>query len=348
MEILLQDPINDSRLAWERFHAFRRARAAESSPGEPIISDPEFEALSKEQPADYVPRCWLAVVSGRVVGSLNINMTRPGSPDHVANSRFATANLSVLRPWRRRGAATRLMAQLHRVMCDEAREIVTVATDEPDGHAVLQHIGARDRLRMIESSLQMSEPDWTGLDRLKTAAIAASPELRLEAYRGRVPLEVFEPLLPTLNALREDKPSGDLERGGSRISLSNIEGYYRWLEQTGGAHHFILLRSSEGGLAGCTEAVWDPRRPRRCWHNFTGITLDWRGRRLAQALKIAILQQVREAHPEVVETGTIVAAQNAPMLAVNARLGFHPCKTHGTYQLERDQLGAWLATRAAS
>ena len=175
MEILLRNPMNDSQSAWASFHAFRRTRAAESSPGDPVISDAEFETMSRERSHDYVSRCWLAVDSGRVVGNLDVKLTKPGSPDHAAGSRFATADLGVLGPWRRRGVATRMIAQLHRVMCEEAREIVTVATHEPDGHAMLQHMGAHDRLRMIESWLQMNEPEWTSLERMKVAAITANP-----------------------------------------------------------------------------------------------------------------------------------------------------------------------------
>jgi hypothetical protein len=78
--------------------------------------------------------------------------------------------------------------------------------------------------------------------------------------------------------------------------------FYRWLERSGGAHHFILLRTPGGGFAGCTEATWNAQSPHRCWHNFTGVHL-------------------------------------------NTRLGFRPCKTLGTYQLERERLGAWLAGR---
>jgi GNAT superfamily N-acetyltransferase len=349
MEILLHDPMNDSRsdaaALWASLHAFRCARAAESSPGDPVISDAEFEAMSREQSPNYVSRRWLAVDSGRVVGSLDVNLTRPGSPEQAANSRFATADLGVIGSWRRRGVATRLIAQLHRVMCEEGREIVTIATHEPDGHAVLQHMGARDRLRMIESWLQINEAAWTSLERMKMAIIAANPELKLEAYRGRVPLDVLEPLLPELRLLFDDKPSGELERRGSQISMRNIEESYRWMERSGSAHHFVLLRTPGGGFAGCTEATWNARSPHRCWHNFTGVHRDWRGRKLAHALKISMLQQIREAQPEVVETGTHVAAMNASMLAVNTSLGFRPYRTHGTYQLERDRLGAWLAER---
>jgi GNAT superfamily N-acetyltransferase len=345
MEILLLPSIDDAPAVWASFHAFRHARGAESSTGDEVIADAEFEALSREEHPNYVWRRWLAVEAGQVIGTLKVAMTRPGSPDHVANGRFATADLEVLGPWRRRGVATRLIAQLYRVMCEEAREVVTVVTDEPDGHAVLQHMGARDRLRMIDSRLQMDEPDWTGLERMKAAAITAVPDLQLEAYRGRVPRDVYEPLLPAMVSLFAEAPSGDLEHGGARPSVESIEAFYRGLEKAGGAHHFILLRAPGGGVAGFTEAVWRPQRPHRCWHNFTGVERPWRGRKLALALKIAVLQQVREAHREVVETSTIVAAQNAPMLAVNAKIGFRPAKANGTYQLERIRLAVWLANR---
>ena len=56
--------------------------------------------------------------------------------------------------------------------------------------------------------------------------------------------------------------------------------------------------------------------------------------------------QLRSSHPSVTEMVTSNAAENAAMLAVNARIGFAVFRMHWTYQIERDVLGAWLSSRA--
>jgi GNAT superfamily N-acetyltransferase len=333
----------DCRSTWASLHAFRRARAAESAPEDPIVSDEEFEREARERSPHFTFRRWLATDHGRVVGSLAVSVTTPESPAHAENSRFAYAGVSVLGPWRQRGIGTRLIAQLHRVMCEEDRALVNVGTTEADGHAVLHHMGACEKLRMIESRLRMDEPDWDKLDAQKNAILAANPDLVLEAYSGRVPLDVYEPLLPALSALFEDTPVGDLERGRPRVHIDEVREFYGRLDRFGGAHHFVMLRAPDGGVAGVADVLWDGRLPRRAWHSFTGVDRARRGRKLAQALKIAVLQQVRTAHPSLIEMGTANAAQNAPMLAVNAKLGFRRHRTHGAYQIGRDELGAWAA-----
>ena len=348
VEITLHDPMIDCRSAWASFHAFRRARAAESSPDDPVISDAQFEEQERERNPHYIFRRWLAVDRDRVVGSLTMHLTAPGSPAHAENGRFVHAGMSVLGPWRRRRIGTRLIAQLHRVMREEARTLVSVSTHEADGHAVLHHMGADEKLRMIESRLRMDKPDWSRLESQRRDIMAATPDLTLEAYGGRVPLDVLEPLLPALSELRNDVPVGDLDAGSTRIDISEVREGYRQLDNFGGVHHFVMLRTPDGGLAGVAEGFWDPRLPDRGWHPFTGVRRDWRGRKLAQALKIALLQQVRATHPSLAEMAATNAVQNAPMRAINAKLGFEPHRSYGAYQIDRDQLGDWAGARVRS
>src|ERR1700730_1741579 len=85
VEITLHDPMIDCRSAWASFHAFRRARAAESSPDDPVISDAQFEEQERERNPHYIFRRWLAVDRVRVVGSLTMHLTAPGSPAHAEN-----------------------------------------------------------------------------------------------------------------------------------------------------------------------------------------------------------------------------------------------------------------------
>jgi GNAT superfamily N-acetyltransferase len=348
VHILPHDPTTDCRATWARFHAYRRARDVEARPGDPEISDEAFEQQDRAQSPHHAHKRWLAVDGNRVVGSLYVTMTLPGNPTHAENARFLFAGMSVLTPWRRRGVGTRLIARLHRVMHEEERSIANVGTQEPDGHAFLRHFGAAEKLRMIENRLRMDTVDWRAFADLKDAVVAANPELTLETWRGRVPLEVIEPLLPAFSRLHEDVPFGDLDHGATRLDIDHVREAYRQLDRFGGAHHLVMFRAPGGDVAGVAEVWWNASMETRGYHSFTGVHRDWRGRKLAQALKIAVLEQVRAEHPAVSVMCTVNAAQNAPMLAVNAKLGFKPHHTHCAYQIDRDRLGAWTAGRMAA
>ena len=74
--------------------------------------------------------------------------------------------------------------------------------------------------------------------------MASHQGLALEAYRGRVPLEVVEPLMPALSALHEDVPWGDLDHAPALLDISHYREWYRQLDPHGQNIHrgrFSLL-----------------------------------------------------------------------------------------------------------
>jgi GNAT superfamily N-acetyltransferase len=73
--------------------------------------------------------------------------------------------------------------------------------------------------------------------------------------------------------------------------------------------------------------VWDvesgaPRTVRRMYHMMTGVEREYRGRGLATALKLLAVRCARRYGAAYLRTNN--DSQNAPMLAVNRKLGFVP------------------------
>jgi GNAT superfamily N-acetyltransferase len=77
---------------------------------------------------------------------------------------------------------------------------------------------------------------------------------------------------------------------------------------------------------------------------FTGVRLAAQGRGIGKWLKAAMLEHLREAHRDTVYVTTENARSNAPMLAINHRLGFRLHRSSVDYQITRDA----LAQRAES
>ena len=66
---------------------------------------------------------------------------------------------------------------------------------------------------------------------------------------------------------------------------------------------------------------------------------------MGRALKAAMLRQVHEAHPEATVIGTNNAEVNAPILSINARIGFKVAWRNVDYQVTRDALDEWQRDR---
>ena len=71
----------------------------------------------------------------------------------------------------------------------------------------------------------------------------------------------------------------------------------------------------------------------------------WRGRSLAKAVKAAMLESVRALHPELRTVVTYNSEANAPILAINRRLGFEVHRRQAVYQLGVEALAECLARR---
>jgi GNAT superfamily N-acetyltransferase len=67
-----------------------------------------------------------------------------------------------------------------------------------------------------------------------------------------------------------------------------------------------------------------------------------RGRGLGKWLKAKMLLHMREVYPAADWVATDNAGSNAPMLAINKKLGFKQYRTASEYQMTRDELSARL------
>ena len=138
-----------------------------------------------------------------------------------------------------------------------------------------------------------------------------------------------------------DVPLGGLETAPIRWEINGYDLWYETLERVGGAHHLVLLRAPDHTVAGLSEAGWDARAPSIVRQQLTAVARSWRGRGVGRALKAAMLRQVNETHPEATVIGTNNAEVNAPILSINARIGFKAAWRNVDYQVTRNALDEW-------
>jgi GNAT superfamily N-acetyltransferase len=166
-----------------------------------------------------------------------------------------------------------------------------------------------------------------------------------ERYSGHVPRDVLVALLPVFTELFADVPLGGLETGPIRWEMNGYDLWYETLDRVRGAHHLVLLRAPDGSVAGQSEAAWDIRVPSIVRQQLTAVARPWRGRGVGRALKAAMLRQVHQTHPEATVIGTKNAEVNAPILSINARVGFKVAWRNVDYQVMRDALDDWERSR---
>jgi GNAT superfamily N-acetyltransferase len=113
-------------------------------------------------------------------------------------------------------------------------------------------------------------------------------------------------------------------------------------------HHVVIAREPDGVIAGVTDMTWAPFRPTVVEQEFTGVLPSARGRGIGKWIKATMLAHLRELYPDLRWVITGNAASNAPMLAINKRLGFKEYRAGAEYQISRDKLAARVQRSARS
>ena len=339
------DPQRASEADWDRFLAYWRLRHAEDNPGEPVLSDADTRHnVLLPNPLYDFHRVLAVGAQGDFIGSLSASFRRAGTPDHKAFAPFVDAWGGVLRPHRRRGVAGTLLHALLALMDRHGKSVATIGAHLPEGHAFLQAIGATQKHRSVENRMAFAGLDWQALARWRAEGFAPAHGLRAEVHAGRVPFKRLATLMAPLSALLDDAPTTHLERPPMRFDLEGFRPWYADMDRRGGDHFMVLLLDGDEVAAVC-DASWSPRFPERMHQRLTAVAHPWRGKGLAKGVKAAMLQLVRERHPEVTLAVTHNAEVNAPMLAINRQLGFAPHRHDGLYQIGTESLRNFLAAR---
>ena len=220
-------------------------------------------------------------------------------------------NLSVLESHRGRGVGTALLAAVsdHARSEGKTKLMGRTTADRPATIAFLERRGFEERERMKAVQL-----DLAGLD---------LPPARTPPGITLTSLEARPDLVPGVHQVaREALP--DIPGDGPIAPLSLEEFRIRDVDHPNVPHgaFAVALDEASGRVVGYANLILVPGRPTVAWHGMTAVARAWRGRGLASALKRATIAWAGEHGLEALETTNDV--DNAPMRAVNARLGYRP------------------------
>jgi mycothiol synthase len=186
----------------------------------------------------------------------------------------------------------------------------SVSERQVEGIAFLEHHGFTEleRDRMVQLDLTgLEHPSIRVPDGIELTTLAARPDL-----------------LPGVHAVAE-VAFRDIPSAAQPISAGTLDEFRaRDVDRPGiSADAFqIAVDAASGEVVGYASLMRIPGRTDMAWHDMTAVHREHRGRGIATALKTATIAWAIDAGLAVLETGNDV--HNAPMRAVNARLGYQP------------------------
>ena len=251
---------------------------------------------------------FLAYLEGQAVGTASVGRIYVHEPSF---ERY-WLSLQVRREARRRGLGTALWAAASGIAREAGKTGLQTSVSEAqtDGVAFLLHRGFE-----IIGRDKMARLDLRGLDPpvvrppagFALTTLADRPEL--ESALHAVAVEAYADIpatdAPIAAGSFDEFRARDLRRDG--IPADALA---------------IAVDSATGDVAGWASLMFVPGSTTVAWHDMTAVARAWRGRGVATVLKHATIAWAIGHGLEALETGN--DEENAPMRAINARLGYRP------------------------
>ncbi|MFD6987375.1 GNAT family N-acetyltransferase [Streptomyces sp. NPDC059943] len=249
-----------------------------------------------------------------------------------SNRHTAFLDALVVRPEaRRRGVGAALWGAIRAELTADGRSSVSTMLEVGGaGEAFVDGLGFAKVLPLAWYVQRVREAD------------AELPEPRLpDGYRfadwdGVVPDALADEFARAHDVMR-DAPAGGVDERTPRWDAERVRGAARLVDDRGGILlTSVVLAEADGtgaeSIAAYSELVLrDPSHTRALQYD-TVVVPEHRGRGLGRAVKRHLLSTLAERHPGVREISTSVADDNAPMLAVNAALGYRRERPAGIFQ----------------
>jgi len=163
---------------------------------------------------------------------------------------------------------------------------------------------------------------------------------RLSSWIGRAPDRLVASYAVVRNALNDAPASNDSEQYISTVET--VRGDESMLERRGREQRITVAVGPAGDVVAFTELRVSREPGSVASTEDTATVAAHRGRGLAGWVKAESLRRLRADRPDVRLVTTTNAAQNAPILALNARLGFERAAvaTTASVSLHRDSPGS--------
>ncbi|WP_056681654.1 GNAT family N-acetyltransferase [Nocardioides sp. Root140] len=242
------------------------------------------------------------------------------------NTHLAEVTVYVDPAQRRRGFGTQLLDEAEeRVRRSGRTSIISSAFAPVDGEspgslfaaARGYPVGSAEETKLVD--LATATESWGSL---QDEADAGLGDYSCIVFDGPCPEEHVEGFADVLSIFIGAIPSGDLDLEDAQWTPERIRLGERERVEAGRVNVTALALTPAGGVCGFSDVRLSRADPRHAGVGGTLVVPEHRGHRLGLAMKLLTHGRVRELFPECefIETGN--AGVNAPMNAVNERMGY--------------------------
>jgi GNAT superfamily N-acetyltransferase len=235
---------------------------------------------------------------------------------------------------RRQGVGTALVAHAAEQAEQAGRALLlSDAREGAAGVAFAAAVGARPTLRDARRVLDAGPVLQARLAGLRAEAEQHAGGYTLRRWTGGTPEDLVSEVA-ALNTAMEDAPHEEsfepLEWDRDRVRRADhrlvIEGVRRY--------SMAALHDASAKMAALTQVVVEPTIDGWAFQDLTAVTRQHRGHRLGLLVKVAMLEWLAQAEPQVSQIMTFNAVANEHMIAVNEKLGHRVADYFQSFEID--------------
>jgi RimJ/RimL family protein N-acetyltransferase len=306
------------------FSLFHEAELTGRPANAPSFTELEAEVLfSREDPEEELT-AYAAFEADTMVGT---GFTALSLLDNTDKAFLAVA---VPETMRRHGIGTALLDELVRIACRAGRtgmlaECWVPAADR-ESHP-FRSFAEHNGFTLANTEIRREMPLPVPADTLAAWAAEAAPHhvgYRIATFVDDIPDELVASLCHVMNQLILDAPTGAIELEAQATTPETFRHRQGMLREMGLTRYWTLAIDANGETSAYTTLGLSDDPPDLVDQWGTLVLSSHRGHRLGLAVKAANLAAVQAAYPERTRVNTQNAELNAPMVAINEKMGFRP------------------------
>jgi GNAT superfamily N-acetyltransferase len=306
---------------WSQYLDCRERIHSQLNPGDPMPSRAARRAYMLDPHPDFSLSWWRAESEpGRVVGMGGVWWTTKGAPNYEEAKNTAFADMILDQAHADHQSYSEFLLHLaHKADQLQITKII-VETRAEHQYPVLAELGGSVVSERATNRLRLSEVDWRTIERWRAEGPERARGVRIERFRA-VPEEDLEEYSKIYTETWNQAPLEDAapDMIVTPESRRKMEHYFY---EKGEIWTTMVTRERNGEISGLTEIWFESDPGYYIEQGLTGVREKYRGRGLGKWLKAEMLTYAREQYPAAVFIEAGNADANAPMLSINARLGF--------------------------
>lgn len=315
----------------------------ERDPDDSLPSKDYIKRRYRKKTPNWVFKRWIAFNNRskeKIIATSSCIYRAAGAKVALKKKDHARIRIIVAKNFRKQGIGTKLLTKITSELLKRNKKIIETSTSFDSGRQFCEKFGGKLITESTESRLYFRKVDWELINQWREEGKQRNPEVSIELFT-EIPETDLEEFCELYTEVTEQEPS---EKDYQLVMTPELR---RQREQQWKKENIIwktmITREPSGAISGITEmSIYQAGLPNNAYQGFTGVREEYRGRGLGKWLKAEMLTHIHNNYPKAEVVITDNTNINAPMLAINRRMGFQFYKKVSEYTFKVNKLAQKL------